>query len=71
MAGNNEARILSCPSETNWILATHPAYCRESNICLVTGCYYNLHVLKIIQVLYADIIKSVDIHMNDYYTDNQ
>jgi len=38
--------------------------------CLVTRCYYNLHVLKISQVPYADLIKSVDIHMDDYYIDN-
>lgn len=29
-----------------------------------------MHVLKIIQAPYADFIKSVDIRMNDYYTDN-
>jgi len=47
------------------------AYCRESIImCLVARCYYNLHMLKIIQAPYADLIKSVDICMNDYYSDN-
>jgi hypothetical protein len=31
MAGNDELRLLFCPSETNWILVTQPVYCRVSD----------------------------------------